>query len=453
MFFVKRSQVWSGAKSAAATMALVLGAVATPAAVPNVINYQGRLTDNTPQQQPVNATVTIDFSVWDAATGGSSLWSETQSVQVVSGLFNTLLGSTTPIPSTVFSTGAMRYLEVHVSGETLTPRQRIAATPFAITSASADDAGSLGGVAAADYQRRIATTCPAGYSINAVAADGTATCIEGAPGPPGPPGPGADSGAISGTLTTCTPPAADLLVYVPGRSSVAYTAADGTYLLSNLPSGTYSVRIGSTTLSGLAVTNGQTTSAGTFALQNLAIDTANCGACGAVCSANHIVRACSSGSCESGACDTGFMDCNVNKRVDGCEVNVTTTSNCGGCGVACSSNNIPIPTCASGVCGGFCASGFMDCNNNKQSDGCESNITSTNSCGGCGIVCSTAHRPVPICQDAACIGNCSAGFADCNSGSQNDGCEIDLNNDNGNCGLCGHVCSGATPTCSGGTCV
>ena len=460
MRFVNRSSFRGGATWAGVTMALLLGAMSIRAAVPAVINYQGRLTDNTAQQNPVNATVTIDFLVWDSATGGSALWSETQSVQVVSGLFNTLLGSTVPIPPTLFSTGATRYLEIHVSGETLTPRQRIAATPFASVSASADDAGSLGGVAAANYQRRIATPCPSGYSINAVAADGTATCIQGETGPQGPPGPGLDAGAISGTLTTCSASAAGLLVYVPGRSSVAYTAADGTYLLSYLPSGTYSVQVGppggstSTTVGGLSVTSGQTTAAGTTNAQNLSIDVGNCGACGAFCSTSHVVRACSGGSCESGACDSGFMDCNANKRVDGCEVNISTTSNCGGCGVACSTNNVPSPNCVAGVCGGPCASGYTDCNNNRQTDGCETDTaSSTSNCGGCGIVCSTAHRPVPICQASVCIGNCTAPFADCNFGAQNDACETNLSNDNANCGTCGHVCSGATPTCSGGACI
>jgi hypothetical protein len=450
-----RSTLRRQARAAALTTAVLLGVVSTWAAVPTVINYQGRLTDNSIQENPLNGTVTIEFSVWDAATGGSSLWSETQSVQVVAGLFNVLLGSTTPIAPTVFSGGAQRYLEVHVSGETLTPRQRIAATPFANTAAVADDAGSLGGLGAAAYQRRIAAPCPSGYSINAVAADGTATCIQGAAGPQGPPGPagpGLDSGAISGLLTTCASPSG-ILVYVPGRSAVAYTAADGTYLLSYLPAGTYDVEIpGYTTVASVAVTSGQTTDLSTD-LRNLSTSVSSCGACGAACSTNHITRACADGSCESGVCASGFMDCNANKRADGCEINIYATSNCGGCGVVCSSNHVTNSACPAGVCAGTCAAGFTNCNNNLQSDGCEANISNdTSNCGACGRVCSNNHLPVPICNSGDCFGNCSSGFANCNDDFATDGCETDLTSSNANCGSCGHVCSGATPTCVSGVC-
>lgn len=173
-----------------ATMAVIAVCIALPArgAVPTVINYQGRLTDNTQQQNPVTATVTMHFSIWDAAVGGTSLWDETQFVQVVGGLFNVLLGAQTPIPATVFTGGSTLYLDIHAAGETLTPRQRLASTPFTNVAASCDDSGSLGGLAASSYQQRIANPCPAGYAVNAVNADGSVTCIQGPAGPPGSPG-------------------------------------------------------------------------------------------------------------------------------------------------------------------------------------------------------------------------------------------------------------------------
>jgi hypothetical protein len=40
-----------------------------------------------------------------------------------------------------------------------------------------------------------------------------------------------------------------------------------------------------------------------------------------------------------------------------------------------------------------------------------------------------------------CNGTCNAGYADCNGNKQSDGCEINVTNDHNNCGTCGHVCS------------
>ena len=66
---------------------MVLLAANTFAGVPQMINYQGQLTDD--QGDPVTATVTMDFTIYDDSTGGNPLWSETQaSVAVKGGLFN-----------------------------------------------------------------------------------------------------------------------------------------------------------------------------------------------------------------------------------------------------------------------------------------------------------------------------------------------------------------------------
>jgi hypothetical protein len=84
---------------AAVVIALLL-TVPALADVPNLLNYQGRLTD--PSGNPKNGTFTMQFALYDAATGGNQLpsgspWSETQSVTVTDGVFNVLLGSVTPL--------------------------------------------------------------------------------------------------------------------------------------------------------------------------------------------------------------------------------------------------------------------------------------------------------------------------------------------------------------------
>ena len=128
--------------------ALVLSAEAQ---VPMLLNYQGRLTDAA--GQPRSGGFTMTFAFFDAITGGGKLpatapWEETQAVQVVNGTFNVLLGSVTPLPVGLFvggpsdQQGPLRFLQVIVSGETLSPRTRIVSAPYAVHARIADFAPS-----------------------------------------------------------------------------------------------------------------------------------------------------------------------------------------------------------------------------------------------------------------------------------------------------------------------
>ncbi len=96
---------------------LQAAAAATP-----LISYQGTLTDE--QGNPISATVTMQFALYDASSGGTLKWGpETQSVQVTDGLFNVLLGSVTAInPANL--TGDL-WLDIKVESEQLTPRERL----------------------------------------------------------------------------------------------------------------------------------------------------------------------------------------------------------------------------------------------------------------------------------------------------------------------------------------
>ena len=82
--------------------------------VPQLINYQAVLTDA--DGNPINGSRDIQFKIYDAATNGTELWSETHTVTVTDGLFNVLLGLITPIPYSVFD-GSNRYLSLKVSSD------------------------------------------------------------------------------------------------------------------------------------------------------------------------------------------------------------------------------------------------------------------------------------------------------------------------------------------------
>ncbi len=116
------------------------GLVRAARLVPKLLNYQGYLTDTL--GSPIEDSLDMTFKIFDAATVGNELWSETQSnVPVERGVFSVLLGSGTPIPDTVFTTGTDRWLELILEGpQTLSPRTRIAAAGYAYTSTYSDTA-------------------------------------------------------------------------------------------------------------------------------------------------------------------------------------------------------------------------------------------------------------------------------------------------------------------------
>jgi hypothetical protein len=72
---------------------LIIGTAS--AQIPDKMSYQGVLKDNL--GNPANGNNTLAFSFYDAETGGTALWSETQNVNVIQGVFSTILGSLIPI--------------------------------------------------------------------------------------------------------------------------------------------------------------------------------------------------------------------------------------------------------------------------------------------------------------------------------------------------------------------
>ncbi len=111
--------------------------IAGTAAITPLISYQGRLVNPT-IGAPQNGTFTFVFRLYDVAEGGSALWTETKDIAVSGGLFTTLLGDVTALPTSLFD-GQNLWLGVKVGTDAeATPRQRIAAVPYALYSDNAD---------------------------------------------------------------------------------------------------------------------------------------------------------------------------------------------------------------------------------------------------------------------------------------------------------------------------
>lgn len=130
--------------------------------VPQLVNYQGRLTDI--NGDPLStANYTMEFNIYPVKTGGTALWGPLifdngtgtghgNRVPVVQGHFNVFLGpvDTTNRPiATAFAQNSVTYLSVKVttgpwqpSLTELLPRQQILSSPYALQTQNAETLGT-----------------------------------------------------------------------------------------------------------------------------------------------------------------------------------------------------------------------------------------------------------------------------------------------------------------------
>lgn len=114
------------------------------AEVPQLINYQGRLTDTGGEPVP-DGPYLINFRIFGSEAGDDSLWwSGFQTVQVADGLFSYQLGSNEPLPSDFFGPGSDPFLGIIVNTDPeITPRTPITSVAFAWHSNTTDSASTI----------------------------------------------------------------------------------------------------------------------------------------------------------------------------------------------------------------------------------------------------------------------------------------------------------------------
>jgi len=121
-------------------VSILLAAFVSHAQVPQLFNYQGFLRNAA--GAPVTGSLSVEFRIYKTPTGGTALWTETQTVTVNEGVFNVLLGATVPIPYSVFE-GGKRYLALRIGSDPeMAPRKRFASVAYAFHTSNSD---SLGG--------------------------------------------------------------------------------------------------------------------------------------------------------------------------------------------------------------------------------------------------------------------------------------------------------------------
>ena len=161
----------------ALAIAAVLGCSFAAAQVPRTLNYQGYLT--TPTGAPVNTPQSLTARIYDATSGGNLLFTETHNAATMTnGIFNILLGSVNVITNPLnLSFSAPYYLGITVGTDAeLSPRQPLAASPYALRAATAEALAATATVPGSQITGAVssATKLATARTINGVAFDGTA---------------------------------------------------------------------------------------------------------------------------------------------------------------------------------------------------------------------------------------------------------------------------------------
>ncbi len=106
-------------------------------AIPSTINYQGYVISAA--GVPVNGTVQMVFKIYDVASGGTELWSETQNVAVNQGVYSVNLGNVTPI-GLPFNQPYYLGVKVGIDSE-MTPRIALTSVGYAFRARTAEISG------------------------------------------------------------------------------------------------------------------------------------------------------------------------------------------------------------------------------------------------------------------------------------------------------------------------
>jgi hypothetical protein len=161
------------------------------------------------------------------------------------------------------------------------------------------------------------------------------------------------------------------------------------------------------------------------------------------------------GACAS--CAMGSADCDGNPG-NGCETNLGSGQSCGGCGHTCDAvggSNSCVLVGATYTCKPVCDAGHADCDGNPG-NGCETDLTTAANCAGCGLRCANPHGSTACSTQGAgyfCAPTCASGWARC--GQPADGCTTEVGNDVDHCGDCTRACAStnvAARSCASGVC-
>ncbi|MCA9604657.1 MAG: hypothetical protein KC619_03620, partial [Myxococcales bacterium] len=179
----------------------------------------------------------------------------------------------------------------------------------------------------------------------------------------------------------------------------------------------------------------------------------HCGDCNTPCAPPHGTGSCSTGTCTITSCAPGYVDCDGDVA-NGCETALGSLSTCGGCGMSCELAHAD-ESCASGMCRiTSCDSGWGNCDSTHP-NGCETQLNTNTNCGGCGTACTRSNASTSCSTGTCTLGSCNSGYSNCDGNATN-GCEINHAATEGSCTggtnagtydgdrSCGFICGGNT---------
>lgn len=100
--------------------------------VPRQISYQGVLREG--DKIAADGTYSVIISLYNQATGGGSLWQETQNVEIKGGLFNIILGQYNGLPAPL---PADAWIGINFNGMGEMPRTKLTSVPYTFNAATA----------------------------------------------------------------------------------------------------------------------------------------------------------------------------------------------------------------------------------------------------------------------------------------------------------------------------
>ena len=106
----------------------LLSSVLFSQGIPELLNYQGVLKDASGNIVP-DGNYDLTFNIYDVESGGTAIWSEVNTVNVIDGIVSLKLGTFSSLPPTMFNKALWIGITVGTGSE-LTPRVFLSTVPY-----------------------------------------------------------------------------------------------------------------------------------------------------------------------------------------------------------------------------------------------------------------------------------------------------------------------------------